>query len=170
MTTPRGAERRRITPELTLPKLLLETACRYGDGKVAMREKEFGIWRPLTWRRYLEEVRFLAMGFRALGLGAGDKVALIGHNRPEGLWAEMAVLSLGGVVVWLYQDALLDEVQYVVDHSDARFLIGEGQQEVDKGLAIKPRCPGLERIVWDDPKGMREIGRASCRERVCQYV
>jgi long-chain acyl-CoA synthetase len=155
VTTSRAADRRPITSDLTLPKLLLETAGRYGDGKVAMREKEFGVWRPITWRRYLEEVRQLAMGFAALGLGPGDKVALIGHNRPEGLWAEMAALAVGGVVVWLYQDALLDEVQYVVDHSDARFLVGEGQQEVDKGLAVKPRCPKLERIVWDDPKGMR---------------
>lgn len=144
-----------ITPELTLPKLLVQVARRYGDRKVAMREKEFGIWRPITWRQYLDQVRWLALGFRALGLSRGDKVALIGHNRPEGLWAEMAVLALGGVVVWLYQDALVDEVQYVVDHSDARFLVGEGQEEVDKGLAIRPRCPKLERIIWDDPKGMR---------------
>ena len=155
MSTAHAAESRPITPELTLPKLLLETAQRYHDGKVAMREKEFGIWRPITWRRYRDEVRGLAMGFTALGLGAGDKVALIGHNRPEGLWAEMAALAVGGVVVWLYQDALLDEVQFVVDHSDARFLIGEGQQEADKALAVKPRCPKLERIIWDDPKGMR---------------
>jgi long-chain acyl-CoA synthetase len=158
MSSPRGAEPARrveITPELTLPKLLVETARYYSDGKVAMREKEFGVWRPITWGRYLEEVRLLALGFTALGLGRGDKVALIGHNRPEGLWAEMATLALGGIVVWLYQDALIDEVQYVVDHSDARFLVGEGQQEVDKGLAIKGRCPKLERIIWDDPKGMR---------------
>jgi long-chain acyl-CoA synthetase len=144
-----------ITRELTIPKLLLETARRYGDRKVAMREKEFGVWRPITWRRYLEEVRLLALGFSALGLGRGEKVALVGHNRPEGLWAEMAALALGGIVVWLYQDALFDEVQYVMDHSDARFLVGEGQEEVDKGLRIKARCPKLERIVWDDPKGMR---------------
>ena len=120
-----------------------------------MREKEFGIWRPYTWNQYLEEVRRLAMGFTVMGLKRQDKVALIGHNRPEGLWCEMAVLALGGIVVWLYQDALIDEVQYVVDHSDARFFIGEGQQEVDKALAVKPQCPKLERIVWDDPKGMR---------------
>lgn len=120
-----------------------------------MREKEFGVWRPITWRQYLDEVRWLALGLAALGLRQSDKVALIGHNRPEGLWAEMATLAVGGVVVWLYQDALLDEIQYMVDHADARFLVGEGQQEVDKGLAIKPRCSRLERIVWDDPKGMR---------------
>jgi len=155
VSTSHAGKSRSITPDLTLPKLLLETARRYDDGKVAMREKEFGVWRPITWRRYRDEVRHLAMGFTALGLAAGDKVALIGHNRPEGLWAEMAALAVGGVVAWLYQDALLDEVQYVVDHSDARFLVGEGQQEVDKGLAVKPRCPALERIIWDDPKGMR---------------
>src|SRR5574341_549244 len=144
-----------ITKDLTIPKLLLRAARRYGDRKVAMREKEFGIWRPITWEAYLERVRALALGFVSLGLGRGDKVALIGQNRPEGLWAEMAALCVGAIAVWLYQDSLIDEVQYIVDHSDAKFLIGEGQEEVDKGLAIKDRCPKLERIIWDDPKGMR---------------
>jgi long-chain acyl-CoA synthetase len=144
-----------ITRELTLPKLLIQTARRYADRKVAMREKEFGVWRPITWQEYLEQVRALALGFASLGLSRGDKVALIGHNRPEGLWAEMAALCAGGIAVWLYQDSLIDEVRYIVDHSDTKFLIGEGQEEVDKALAIKDRCPKLERIIWDDPKGMR---------------
>ncbi len=144
-----------ITKDLTLPKLLLRTAGKYGNRKVAMREKEFGIWRPITWQEYLERVKALALGLVALGLGRGDKVALIGQNRPEGLWAEMATLCVGGVAVWLYQDSLIDEVQYIVDHSDSKFLIGEGQEEVDKALAIKDRCAKLEQIIWDDPKGMR---------------
>ncbi len=144
-----------ITKELTLPKLLLRTARKYGNRKVAMREKEFGLWRPITWQEYLERVRALALGFVALGLGRGDKVALIGHNRLEGLWAEMAALCVGAIAVWLYQDSLIDEVQYILDHSDTRFLIGEGQEEVDKALAVKGRCPKLARIIWDDPKGMR---------------
>jgi len=144
-----------ITSELTLPKLLVRTARKYGDRKVAMREKEFGVWRPITWQQYLDRVRRLALGFVALGLNRGDKVALIGQNRPEGLCAEMAALCVGAVAVWLYQDSLIDEVRYIVDHSDARFLIGEGQEEVDKALAIKDRCPRLERIIWDDPRGMR---------------
>ena len=144
-----------ITKDLSLPKLLLQTARKYGNRKVAMREKEFGIWRPITWQEYLERVRAMALGFVSLGLGRGDKVALIGQNRPEGLWAEMATLCVGAVAVWLYQDSLIDEVQYIVDHSDAKFLVGEGQEEVDKGLAIKGRCPKLERIIWDDPRGMR---------------
>ncbi len=144
-----------ITKDLTLPKLLLRTARKYGPRKVAMREKEFGIWRPINWQEYLERVKALALGLVALGLSRGDKVALIGQNRPEGLWAEMAALCVGGVAVWLYQDSLIDEVQYIVDHSDAKFLIGEGQEEVDKAVAIKDRCPKLDRVIWDDPKGMR---------------
>ena len=144
-----------ITKDLSLPKLLLQTARKYGNRKVAMREKEFGIWRPITWQEYLERVRAMALGFVSLGLGRGDRVALIGHNRPEGLWAEMAALCVGGVAVWLYQDSLIDEVQYIVEHSDTKFLIGEGQEEVDKALAIRGRCPKLERIIWDDRKGMR---------------
>ncbi|MBI2114213.1 MAG: AMP-binding protein [candidate division NC10 bacterium] len=143
-----------VTPELTIPKLFVRTAREYGQ-RVAIREKEFGMWRPITWAAYLENVRLFALGLTALGLQRDDKVAMIGDNRPEGLFAEMAALCAGGVAVWLFQDALLEEVQYIVDHCDARFLVAEGQEEVDKALAIKARCPKLERIIWDDPKGMR---------------
>jgi len=144
-----------VTKDLTIPKLFLERAKAYGKGKVAMREKEFGIWRPITWHDYLENVKYLALGLVSLGLKDGDKVALIGDNRPEGLWAEMAILCARGVAVWLFQDCLIDEVKYIVDHSDARFLFGEGQEEVDKAISILDECPNLEKIIWDDPKGMR---------------
>jgi long-chain acyl-CoA synthetase len=80
---------------------------------------------------------------------------MIGDNRPEGLWAEMATLCARGVGVWLFQDCLIDEVRYIIDHSDTRFLMGEGQEEVDKALSIFHECPKLEKIIWDDPKGMR---------------
>lgn len=143
-----------ITPDLTIPKVFVQAVGKYGQ-KVAMREKEFGIWRPITWADYHARVRALALGLVALGIERGDKVALIGDNRPEGLWAEMAALCAGGVAVWIYQEALIDEVQYIVDHSDAKLLIGEGQEEVDKALAIRDRCPKLQRVLWDDPKGMR---------------
>jgi long-chain acyl-CoA synthetase len=143
-----------VTPDLTIPKLFVRKAGECGQ-RVAMREKEFGVWRPITWAAYLENVRLFALGLNALGLQREDKVAMIGENRPEGLFAEMASLCAGGVAVWLFQDALLEEVQYIVDHSDARFLVAEGQEEVDKALAIKARCRKLQRIIWDDPKGMR---------------
>ena len=143
-----------ITPDMSIAKLFLRKAREYGQ-RVAIREKEFGIWRPITWAAYLENVRLFALGLTALGLQRDDKVAMIGDNRPEGLFAEMATLCAGGVAVWLFQDAMLEEVQYIVDHCDARFLVAEGQEEVDKALAIKDRCPKLQRIIWDNPKGMR---------------
>ena len=144
-----------MTKDLTIPKLFLSQCKRYGTTKVAMREKEFGIWRPYTWQDYYDNVKFLCLGMVALGLKKGDKVAMIGDNRPEGLWAEMAALCAGGIGVWLFQDCMMDEVKYIIDHSDAKFFVGETQEEVDKALAIKNDCPKLEKIIWDDPKGMR---------------
>jgi len=144
-----------ITKDLTIPKLFLRQCRKYGKNKVAMREKEFGIWRPYTWQDYYENVKYLSLGMRELGLQKGDKVSMIGDNRPEGLWAEMAALCAGGVAVWLFQDCMMEEVKYIIDHSDTKFFVGEGQEEVDKALSIKDNCPKLEKIVWDDPKGMR---------------
>jgi long-chain acyl-CoA synthetase len=143
-----------ITKDLTIPKLFYQQALRYGD-KVAMREKEFGIWQPITWNQYLENVKYLALGLVSLGLKEGDKVSMIGDNRPEGLWAEMATLCARGTAVWLFQDCLMEEVKYIIGHSDTKFLFGEGQEEVDKAISIIDDCPKFEKIIWDDPKGMR---------------
>jgi len=144
-----------ITKDLTIPKLFVRQCKRFGKNKVAMREKEFGIWRPYTWQDYYDNVKYLCLGMVSLGLKRGDKVAMIGDNRPEGLWAEIAALCAGAIGVWLFQDCMLDEVKYIIDHSDAKFFVGETQEEVDKALAIKDECPKLEWIIWDDPKGMR---------------
>ena len=144
-----------ITADLTLPKLLVRQCEKYGEEKVAMREKEFGIWRPITWAQYLENVKRIALGLVALGLEPNDKVIMIGDNRPQALWAEMAAMCAGGVGVWLFQDCLMEEVRYIVDHSDAKFYMAEGQEEVDKALAIRDQCPKLQKIIWDDPKGLR---------------
>jgi long-chain acyl-CoA synthetase len=144
-----------ITKDLTIPKLFSRQCKKYGRNKVAMREKEFGIWIPFTWQDYYDNVKYLCLGMVSLGLKRGDKVAMIGDNRPEGLWAEMAALCAGGIAVWLFQDCMMEEVKYIIDHSDAKFFMGETQEEVDKALAIKDACPKLEWIIWDDPKGMR---------------
>ena len=124
-----------ITKELTIPKLWLQSAKKYWDKKVAMREKEFGIWIPITWRQYYENVKRIALGMVSLGLERGDKVAMIGDNRPEALWAEMAAMCVGAVGIWLFQDSLIDEVQYIIDHSDTRIAFVEGREEVEKLLA-----------------------------------
>ncbi len=137
----------------TLPKLLREHA-RRTPGRVALREKEFGIWQPVTWGRYLEHVRDFALGLRAVGFGRGDKLAIIGDNRPEWLYAELAAQALGGVAVGVYQDSLADQVRYIVDHSDARIAVVEDQEQVDKLLEVGDRLPRLERVIYDDPKGL----------------
>ncbi len=144
-----------ITKDLTIPKLFVRAAKRYWDKKVAMREKEYGIWIPITWKQYYENVKKIALGMVSLGLQKGDKVAMIGDNRPEALWAEMAAMCVGAIGVWLFQDSLIDEVQYIIDHSDAKLMVGEGQEEVDKYLMIKDKCPKLIKMIWDDEKGMR---------------
>jgi long-chain acyl-CoA synthetase len=144
-----------ITKELTIPKLFIRQCRKYGKDKVAMREKEFGIWIPFSWQDYFDNVKYLSLGMLRLGLKRGDKVCMIGDNRPEGLWCEMAALCAGGIGVWLFKDCMMDEVKYIVNHSDARFFVGESQEEVDKALAIKEECSKLEWIIWDDPKGMR---------------
>jgi long-chain acyl-CoA synthetase len=144
-----------ITKDLTLPKLLVQQCRKFGAAKVAMREKEYGIWRPVTWEQYLENVKQITLGLISLGMVPEDKVIMIGDNRPEALWTEMAAMCGGGIGVWLFQDCLMDEVKYIVDHSDAKFYVAEGQEEVDKALAIRDQCPKLEKIIWDDPKGLR---------------
>ncbi len=144
-----------ITPDLTIPKVFVKVGQQLGP-KIALREKEYGLWRPITWAQYLDRVRKIALGLHGLGIRRDDKVAMIGDNRPEGLMAEMATLCMGGVAVWLYQESLIDEVQYIVDHSDAKVMFCEGQEEVDKALAIRAKCPRLKHIIWDDPKGMRK--------------
>ena len=148
-----------ITKDLTIPKLFVSQCRRYGKSKVAMREKEFGIWLPFTWQDYYDNVKYLCLGMVSLGLKRGDKVAMIGDNRPEGLWAEMAALCAGAIGVWLFQDCMMDEVKYIIDHSDAKIFVGETQEEVDKAIFIKDECPRLEWVIWDDPKGMRSYNQ-----------
>ena len=96
--------------EDTFPKLLLRNAERFGDRKVAMREKEFGIWQEFTWKEYHEHVKYFSLGLVSLGLSPGDKVAIIGDNRPEWVWAEVAAQAAGAVPLGLYQDSTLKEV------------------------------------------------------------
>jgi long-chain acyl-CoA synthetase len=95
------------------------------------------------------------LGLISLGLEEEDKVSMIGDNRPEGLMAEVGAICAGGTAVWLFRDSLNDEVKYIIDHSDTRFLIAETQEEVDKAILILKECPKLKKIIWDDPKGMR---------------
>jgi long-chain acyl-CoA synthetase len=141
----------------TFPKLVRDNARRLGD-KVAIREKDFGIWQAYSWSQYFEHARLIALGLASLGFARGDRVAIVGDNRPQLYWALMAVQSLGGVPVPIYQDSIEREMEYIVDHAEARFAIVEDQEQVDKLVALRPRCRHLEQIVYDDPRGLRGYG------------
>ena len=139
----------------TLPQLLLAKAARWGDRRVAIREKEFGIWQAYTWRQYAEQVQKIALGLASLGFRRGDKIAVIGDNRPQLYWTMVAAQALGGAPVPVYQDSIAAEMHYVIDHSDSRVVVCEDQEQVDKILEMKDKLPSVELVVYDDPKGMR---------------
>ena len=143
---------------LTLPALLRRNALRLGDKKVAIREKEFGIWQSVTWKGYYENVRDFALGLHQLGFKRDDKLSYIGDNRPEGLYSELAAQTLGGAIVGIYPDSHLDQVEYIINHSDSVFVVAGDQEQADKMLDIKEKCPGVSKVIVDDPKGMRHYG------------
>jgi long-chain acyl-CoA synthetase len=138
----------------TFPKLLLDRAKGMGS-KPAIREKDYGIWQTWTWSEVAQEVRVLACGLAAKGFKRGDKLAIIGDNRPRLYWAMCAAQCLGGIPVPMYQDSVARELQYVLDHAEARFAVAEDQEQVDKLLEIRQHCPKLELIIYDDPRGLR---------------
>lgn len=138
----------------TFPKLLALNARRFAD-RHAAREKEYGIWQSWTWSELKTEIEGLACGLVALGFERGDKLAILGSNRPRLYGAMCATQALGGVPVPMYQDSVAKELQFVVEHAEARFAIAEDQEQVDKLLEIRDQCPSLEVVVYDDPRGMR---------------
>ena len=137
----------------SLPGLLRQQAASRGD-RVAMREKEFGIWQPITWSEYERRVRHFALGLRELGLEKDDRIAMVGDNRPEWVIAELAAQSLGALPLGLYQDAVATELEYLLGASGARVVVAEDQEQVDKVLEIREALPRLEYIIYYDPRGL----------------
>jgi long-chain acyl-CoA synthetase len=138
----------------TLPQLLCRHAERTPD-RAAMREKDRGIWQPCSWRQYRQEVQDFALGLAAVGFGRGDKLSVIGENRPRLYFAQLAAMSLGGIAVPVYQDAIAGELAYVLDHAETSVVVAENQEQVDKILSLQHRLPHLKRLVYDDPRGLR---------------
>ncbi len=139
----------------TFPKLLAHHARVHGD-RPAMREKDLGIWQSWTWKQVADEVAALAGGLAAMGFKRGDKLAIIGDNRPRLYWGFTVAQSLGGVPVPLYQDAVAEEMAYVLDDADVRFALVEDQEQTDKLLDMREACPKIEAIIYDDPRGLRD--------------
>lgn len=142
----------------TFPKLLQRHAALRGS-RPAMREKNYGIWQSSTWAEVAAEVRALACGLASLGLRRGESVAIVGDNRPRLYWTMAAVQALGGIPVPMYQDAVADEMKFVLDHASARFAVVENQEQVDKLLQVWDDCPALETVIYDDERGMRKYAQ-----------
>lgn len=138
----------------TLPKLLRRNYLRWGDEKAAMRHKEFGIWQEYTWKDEYETVKYFCLGLMSLGFGRGDKLATIGENEPEQFFAIFACHAAGGIALSMFPDAIDPEIEYVVNHSDASFVVANDQEQVDKLLRIRERVPNVKKVIWWDPKGM----------------
>ena len=139
----------------TFPKLLIRNARLYGD-RPAYRHKDLGIWQVWTWSQVLREVRAYALGLSRLGLRRGDAIAIVGSNRPRLYWSVTAAQMLGAVPVPVYADAVADELAYVLAHSEVRFAAVEDQEQVDKILSVSEGLPKLERVVYDEPRGLRD--------------
>jgi long-chain acyl-CoA synthetase len=121
-----------------------------------MRHKDLGIWQTWTWGEVLELVRAYAVGLNRLGLKRGDTIAIVGANRPKLYWSVMAAQMLGAVPVPVYADAVADELSYVLAHADVRFAAVEDQEQVDKIMSVMERVPKLERMVYDETRGLRD--------------
>ena len=137
----------------TFPLLLAERAQEQPDG-VALQEKLYGVWQPITWREYAGRVRDVAHGLASLGVARGEAVAVLGDNRPEWLISELAAQSIGAAVVGIYPTSLDEEIVHIVTVADARVVVAEDQEQVDKLQKVKPQLPHLETVAYYDPHGL----------------
>ncbi len=143
----------------TFPKLLERNAREFGD-RPSIREKDYGIWQTWTWKQVHQEVRQLAAGLASFGVKRGDKIAIVGDNRPHLYWAMCAAQMLGAVPVPVYQDSVAEEMGFVIDHAEADLAIAEDQEQVDKLLVIREKHNRPGRIVYKDSRGMRDYNQS----------
>ncbi|MDF4602409.1 long-chain fatty acid--CoA ligase, partial [Vibrio parahaemolyticus] len=124
--------------------------------QVAMREKEFGIWREFTWQDYGNRVKWMALALQDLGIGEQDVVGLLGDNRPEWVWGELAAHAIKGYSLGIYQDSMHEEVAYLINYAKAKVVIAEDEEQCDKLLELGDEIPSVEYIIYCDPRGMRK--------------
>ncbi|UCB50217.1 MAG: AMP-binding protein [Deltaproteobacteria bacterium] len=140
--------------EDTLIGLIVKNAQEMPD-EVAMREKRYGVWSPMTWREFLQNVQRFALGLLALDFKANDTLAIIGDNKPEWVIAQFGCMAAGGLPTGAYPDSLPEEIGYLISYSDARFLVVRDQEQVDKILTIWERIrDGIKRVIVWDSRGM----------------
>ncbi|MES2751954.1 MAG: long-chain fatty acid--CoA ligase [Pseudomonadota bacterium] len=145
----------RVAQADTYPKMLRLNASEHGRD-IALREKDFGLWRVFSWDDYQNRVRDFALGMVELGLTRGDVIGIIGDNRPDWVAAEIAAHSIGGMSLGMYRESLPEEVLYLLAYGETKIVFAEDEEQVDKLLELGDRTPHLKHIVYSDPRGMRK--------------
>jgi len=143
-----------MTMPETFPQFLLQHAQQNPD-KTAMRLRDYGIWQSITWHQYYEHVKHFALGLVDLGLQPEETIAIIGDNRPEWIMAELAAQSVGAKSIGIYQDSVVNEMVYIFNHADVSFIVVEDQEQVDKILEMWDQLKGVRKVIYYDPKGLR---------------
>jgi long-chain acyl-CoA synthetase len=157
---------------ITIPQLLRQRAALQGD-RLALREKDFGIWNPYSWNHYYETARAVALGLLSLGIKPGDRVAIAGENTPEWFYTDLGTQMIGAVAVGIYPTNPWVELQYIVRHSGSRVVVTGDQEQTDKvldALANNDGLPALEAIVCIDTKGLRHYRQSQLMsfEKLCE--
>ena len=138
----------------TVPQFFMHQVQTQPPDKVAARQKEFGIWREFTWIDSYEQVRDFAMGLIALGVQRGDKICTVGDNDRQYLWVYLGLQAAGATQVGLFTDATPTEMAYVIEHSDATFILAKDQEQCDKMLEIRARIPNVRKVIYWDDRGL----------------
>lgn len=138
----------------TLPKYFLARVAQYANNKVSVRQKDFGIWQEYTWQEAYENVRAFALGLVSMGLEHGQRVSIVGDNDRQYLWADLGIMSAGGVTVGIFTDANPKEMEYVIAHSEAVFAMAKDQEQCDKLLEIRENIPNVRKVIYWDERGM----------------
>lgn len=139
----------------TLPQFLIRNYDKWPN-RIAMRQKDFGIWLPCTWKEFYERARSFALGLASLGFKKGDKLVFIGDNEFETYWAMYGTWCMGGTVVGVWMDALADEVVYYIKDCHPKIAVVRDQEQVDKLLSIRDECDVVDKVVYWEPRGMNE--------------
>lgn len=140
----------------TVPKLFWSKV-QQRNGAVAMREKDFGIWNPITWREYGQRAKLAGLGLKSLGLRRGDVVSILSENLPEWLYTDMGTLGVGGVTNGIYTTDSAKQVEYIVNDSRTRFFFAENEEQLDKILVTRANCPSLVKIIVYDMEGLHRF-------------